>query len=100
MKKIFQTISKNLLQNPYCGFYEMNGFTLTDEPADNAAAWAKERFASNPGQLILLEVNLMNFSEQYLTQNAINQLEAILSEGQKDKYSLLSAFFMTGMVRP
>ncbi|MFQ9192818.1 MAG: DUF4832 domain-containing protein [Candidatus Gastranaerophilaceae bacterium] len=129
MKKIFQTISKNLLfvlctiiflvcilffffhrfcpvsytaadytespsvlQNPYCGFYEMNGFTLTDEPADNAAAWAKERFASNPGQLILLEVNLMNFSEQYLTQNAINQLEAILSEGQKDKIQFLIRF--------
>ena len=129
MKKIFQTISKNLLfvlctiiflvcilffffhrfcpvsytaadytespsvlQNPYCGFYEMNGFTLTDEPADNAAAWAKERFASNPGQLILLEVNLMNFSEQYLTQNAINQLEAILSEGQKDKIQFIIRF--------
>lgn len=34
----------------------------------------------------------MNFSEQYLTQNAINQLEAILSEGQKDKIQFIIRF--------
>lgn len=52
----------------------------------------KGTFCFQSGALILLEVNLMNFSEQYLTQNAINQLEAILSEGQKDKIQFIIRF--------
>lgn len=69
------------LDNPYRGFYRMIGYILSDDqkPAE-AAAWCSENCDSNPYPLMLLEINLKNFSNSNISTKARNQLDKILKQ--------------------
>lgn len=69
------------LANPYRGFYDLHGYVLSEEEtSDSAATWGMERFSNSPCNLILLEINLKNYSNTYLTANALEQLQQILNQ--------------------
>ena len=78
--------SAQILANPYCGFYQMNGYTLSDEQtASDAAKWYKKNCASNPYPLLLLEINLKNYAETRISsaelkQNHIQQLSSVVND--------------------
>ena len=69
------------LDNPYRGFYRMIGYILSDDrkPAE-AAAWCSENCDSNPYPLMLLEINLKNYSNSNISTKARNQLDKILEQ--------------------
>lgn len=71
--------SAQILDNPYCGFYEMHGFVLSEDSSrEEALEWGYQR-AGSKLSLLLLQINLKNYSDTYLTQNALDQFDAILT---------------------
>lgn len=85
--------STSSLDNPYCGFYQMNGYTLSEEnTAQLAAEWGTQRCESDPYPLMLLEINLRNYSNQSLSQNALDQLDEILTACGTAKKQIILRF--------
>lgn len=85
--------STEALNMPYCGFYQLNGFTLDESgSAQEAALWGTQRCESDPYPLMLLEINLQNYSEQSLSQNALDELDAILTACNSEKKQLILRF--------
>ena len=65
------------LQNPYCGFYHIIGYTLSDDdtPPDNSACGIDSYTES----LALLEINLKNYRTREISQRGLAQLDDILA---------------------
>lgn len=83
--------NREILANPYCGFYRINGYTLTDNANTqiiNTAGIAND--TGNHLRLVLIQINLRNFQDSPLTNTALNQLDEILSTwAQTDKHLIL-----------
>lgn len=87
------TESDAALSNPYCGFYQLNGYILSDTAsAENAATWGAERCASDPYQLMLLEINLKEYANTEISQTGLNELNAILDACTDAKKQILLRF--------
>lgn len=84
--------STAVLQNPYCGFYQLRGYMLSDAASQDAAVWAKLQCENTASSLILLEINLKNYTETALTAEALEQLEQILSIFESEKKQLILRF--------
>ncbi|MEF2597083.1 MAG: DUF4832 domain-containing protein [Lachnospiraceae bacterium] len=85
--------SAQILDNPYCGFYQMNGYTLSDEQtASDAAKWYKKNCASNPYPLLLLEINLKNYAETRISSAALKQLRTLLEACSSGKKQVILRF--------
>ena len=85
--------SAQILDNPYCGFYQMNGYTLSDEQtAFDAAKWYKKNCASNPYPLLLLEINLKNYAETRISSAALKQLRTLLEACSSGKKQVILRF--------
>lgn len=87
------TETSDIFTNPYCGFYRINGFSLSEEISEtDAFEWGKQRSSGDSNPLMLLEINLQNYSDTLLTQNALNQLDAILTACSESKKQLILRF--------
>ncbi|MCM1044800.1 MAG: DUF4832 domain-containing protein [Candidatus Gastranaerophilales bacterium] len=80
------------LDNPYCGFYHMYGFALSEEDAATAADQCRQRIDFCDTQLMLIEINLKNYSNSDLSDAALAQLDAILSELYTAKKQVILRF--------
>lgn len=69
--------SCKMFQNPYCGFYHIIGYTLSDEykPSDSYAYEIKSYTES----LALLEINLKNYRTTEISEKGLAQLNDILT---------------------
>ena len=65
------------LQNPYCGFYHIIRYTLSDEytPPDNLA-YIIDSYTES---LALLEINLKNYRKSEISEKGLAQLDDILN---------------------
>lgn len=82
--------SAKVLDNPYRGFYRMSGYILSnDQTSSDAASWCKNNCKANPYPLMLLEINLKNYSDTAISANALQQLDKILSECEKAKKQVI-----------
>ena len=83
--------NRDILSNPYCGFYRINGYTLTDDVNSNiinSASIAAD--TGNHRRLVQLQINLRNFKDSALTGTALKQLDDILAAwAQTDKHFIL-----------
>lgn len=84
--------STTILDNPYCGFYQMQGYTLADSPEQDATLWAQQFCESTPYQLMLIEINLKNYAASSLSGQALQQVEQILSICQSYKKQVILRF--------
>lgn len=82
------------LQNPYCGFYTLAGYLPSeDKTADAAYTWGTDTCQKTKNQLILLEVNLMNYRQNtWLSQNACNQINRVLDACADAKKQVILRF--------
>lgn len=73
--------SNKPLQNPYCGFYHIVGYTLSDDygSSDNYAS----QIGSYTESLALLEINLKNYRTGEISKKGIAQLNDILASWEK-----------------
>lgn len=85
--------SSRELDNPYRGFYQLSGYILSDnQKPEKSAAWCRKTCASNPYPLMLLEINLKNYSNTSISTNAKNQLDKILEECVRAKKQVILRF--------
>lgn len=79
--------------NPYCGFYQLNGYLPSEEEdADSAYEWAFRVCSNNPHELMLLEINLKNYNDGWLSQNACDQIDRILSACSDTRQQIILRF--------
>lgn len=87
------TVTQAALGNPYCGWYQMYGYMLSDEEVSVFDARTKDSIEQSAGdRLVLLEVNLKQFSDRDLTQAALAQLEHIFSLWSESRCALIVRF--------
>lgn len=69
------------LQNPYCGFYHIIGYTLSDdyESSDSYTT----AIGSYTESLVLLEINLKNYRTGEISEKGLKQLNDILASWEK-----------------
>lgn len=72
------------LQNPYCGFYHIIGYTLSDDytPPDSPTYG----IGSYTESLALLEINLKNFRTSQISERGLTQLNDILAAWEKSPH--------------
>ena len=81
------------LDNPYRGFYQMGGYILSDkETPKTAANWCKKNCTSNSYPLMLLEINLKNYSDSDISTNALTQLDKMLTVCTQAKKQVILRF--------
>lgn len=78
--------------NPFRGFYHMHGLILTEDPPDTAVELIRRYIDSGDLQLMLIEINLKNYATSDLSENALQQLDNILSELAAEKRQVILRF--------
>ena len=90
------TENSEILNNPYCGFYHLYGYLLSEEGRKPARQWCENMLANDSQSILLLQINLRHYSNKSISSSALDQLDTILVLTD----SLLSAFSTTGMAMP
>lgn len=72
------TESAEELRNPYAGWYHIYGYVLSDQPLDLSQA---EKQEPGPG-LVLLEINLQNYTEDAVSEAGLSQLDDLFAAWQ------------------
>ena len=75
--------SNKPLKNPYCGFYHIIRYTLSDDevPKDLAS-----NITSYTEALALLEINLKNYRKSEISESGLSHLNGILSAWEKSPF--------------
>lgn len=84
--------SSELLDNPYCGFYHLYGYLLSESGNEDVLEWSENILEHDTQQLVLLEINLQNYSDQALTDSALSQLSCILETFSSANKQLILRF--------
>ena len=84
--------STAVLSNPYIGLYQIHGYTLTDEDASNASKWLSNTVVKDTNQLVLLEINLVNYRSSAISKAALKQLDTILSYCSRNEKQMILRF--------
>lgn len=84
--------SREVVQNPYMGFYHIYAYSLTDNDTSDTLSFCERIKTNNPYSLALIEINLKNFSNSNLSETALNQLETILSSCENANKNIILRF--------
>ena len=85
--------SNSVVTNPYCGFYQMGGYMLSEKDTPKKAKnWSKNFCQSTSLPLVLLEINLKNYANKDISPNAIEELNAILNQCKIAKKQVILRF--------
>ena len=85
--------SNSLIQNPFCGFYKINGYLLADDIREkDLINQVRENCKDNPYPLVLAEINLQNYSDSSLSSAAQQQLDTILTQYTSAKKQVILRF--------
>lgn len=71
--------NSEILNNPYCGFYHLYGYLLSEEGREPAQQWCENMLANDSQSILLLQINLKNYSGSPISNSALDQLDTILS---------------------
>ena len=92
--------ANDILNNPYCGWYDMFGYTISDASADTFDKRTQDYIQkSGSTRLVLLEINLKNFNNTELSDNALAQIDRIFTMWGEARMLLFCVFYTTGMER-
>lgn len=85
--------SNTLIQNPFCGFYKINGYMLSENTSKKELIrQIKKNCKTNPYPLVLVEINLKNYANADLSSSAHQQLNTILSQYDTAKKQVILRF--------
>ncbi len=80
------------VKNPYCGWYQICAYTLSDEGSLESSIKKDISDMNKDTSMALLEINLKNYTSNELSNEALIQLEEILSLWSESDYSLMLRF--------
>lgn len=81
-----------VLDNPFRGFLHLYGFILSEEDPDVATQRTRRFIDSGKLPLMMFEINLKNYAGSDLSDNALRQLDNILSELYAAKRQIILRF--------
>lgn len=84
--------SSDKKNNPYCGFYHIYGYELSELGREHATKWCQRTRIHDSESLLQLQINLKNYGESSLTDSALGQLETIFSFFQSKNKQLIVRF--------
>lgn len=85
--------SNTLVQNPFCGFYKINGYMLSDSSTKKELiSQVRKNCKDNPYPLVLAEINLQNYANSDLNSSAKQQLDTILTQYASAKKQVILRF--------
>lgn len=85
--------SSSPIQNPFCGFYKINGYLLADDVKNkDLINQVRKNCKDNPYPLVLTEINLQNYSDSSLSSAAQQQLDTILTQYTSAKKQVILRF--------
>lgn len=74
-----QSESADAVSNPYCGFYHLYGYQLSEEGDKPAKEWASSVLANDDNHIVLLQINLIDYKNKPISDSALAQLDSIIS---------------------
>lgn len=74
-----QSESTDAVSNPYCGFYHLYGYQLSEEGDKPAKKWASSVLANDDNRIVLLQINLVNYKDKAISDSALAQLDNIIT---------------------
>lgn len=74
-----QSESTDAVSNPYCGFYHLYGYQLSEEGDKPAKKWASSVLANDDNRIVLLQINLVNYKDKAISDSALVQLDSIIT---------------------
>lgn len=91
-EKLFTETSKTL-DNPYCGWYQMYGYMLSDDGGLIFEERTKEYIEKNKdNRLVLLEFNLKQFRDRDLSETSLTQIKNVFSQWSDSKCAIIVRF--------
>ena len=81
-----------VLNNPFRGFHHLYGFMLSEDNPEDTATRIKQYINSDSQMLMLLQINLKNYANMDLSDNALAQLDYILAQIQASKRQVILRF--------
>ncbi len=81
------------LDNPYCGWYQICTYMITNDAYNHFDDLTNQyiRTCTNT-RLALIEINLKNFNNEDLSDNALKQIDRILTMWNNGKHNLILRF--------
>lgn len=73
------TEGNQILSTPYCGFYHLYGYTLSEQDTSDASEWCQNMLATDSQSIVLLQINLRHYANKPVSPNALEQLDTIFS---------------------
>lgn len=90
---IYTKETSTVISNPFCGFYQLAGYTPTDKKSStDAIKWWKKHLSKSSESLILLEINLKDYSKKNLSGQALQQINTLLDQCTSSKKQLILRF--------
>ena len=84
------------IESPYCGWYHIYVYTLEDHQVGTLERQAEKHVKEDEYRLALLEINLMNYNEDDISDDALDELDLILSIwAESDKKVILRFLYDT-----
>lgn len=81
------------LNNPYCGWYQICAYMITDDAYNHFDDLTNRYIRTcNNTRLALIEINLKNFNDKDLSDNALKQIDRILTMWNNGKHLLILRF--------
>ena len=78
------------IDSPYCGWYKIYAYTLQDNQVGTLERQAEKHVKEDENRLALLEINLMNYREDDISDDGLDELDLILSIwSESDKKMIL-----------
>lgn len=99
--KTFRPVSYNrasfaetseIYDNPFRGFYHIYGFTLSEDDPAEISKRVNQYIQSGDLPLMLIQINLKNYSGSPLSDNALKQLDNVLSATDKAARQVILRF--------
>ena len=85
--------SNSIMQNPFRGFYKINGYMLSDKTnKKELTKQIKQNCKANSYPLVLLEINPKNYANTDISSSAQQQLDTILTQYTSAKKQIILRF--------
>ncbi len=84
--------SNQPIQNPYCGFFHLYGYTLSEDTMEKVQSWCQQMLENDTNSLVLLQINLRQYSNETISAHALQQLDYIFSSFSERNKQLIVRF--------
>ena len=84
--------STAVLTKPYCGFFHLYGYQLSETPVKEVINWCNQMLANDTQSIVLLQINLCNYSNSPVSAHALRQLDSIFKTFSNAKKQIILRF--------